>query len=754
MAENALKVSQERAAVSVENCFGRVVFSQAQVPPLSHILANVLIEKGSVTVYSEPAKTPVRGQLLNVPALITLKQLFSLSEAQQETIKTVGEVRSRQFVAYNAALGEWTFKVKHFTRYGLEEDSEGEEAVQSLTSPTVPEPQRPRSAFQELSPIISIESDAKRFKTASYVEPQPQKPEPVQATRVPEVTFDKDFRISLDRKGNYYLPEGQGLVKRSMQMRPDTTAQFLGRLSEAELIRGDNFPPVLQPDNFVTFCQFVAKDSWAHYWQKRDNKEQAQLWTLFSAVFAEPSCLPFVQTSSVKQGGSRDSLISKAIQQWIVSWGSLVKSSPDPLETIFQYLTINDTTAAAALAISSRNFSLATIIDQHSSMQTELLRLCIESEESSPPNLIKIYRLLSGDVEVLANLPRWQQLCSYLSYCSSSHQDLSSGLLHYFSKFPAQSGFFELLLLAYADFDSFIQSPHVFTLLDTIKESQGVGSAWLLAFLLLSLAMKRKSTAESLQSHFIEEQLGRSVKNFAYHYAETLLQRGQFSQARLALDCSDVPQTTMKHVLALYADEIGSETNKEDSECVEAQALYFHYQMNYVEAFKLYAEAHRTELSLQLLLNEVVPDLVLLYPGSIYSGKADADDQYWAFPGPHRSASAFKPQKLSQRLSELLEYVKDPDVFYQSKFDTISEYCQVIAQGPDSSDLQDLFERLADLPSKTLKQKAAVGIMQQTVAQLALVARKQIDLRRSNLMSSEAKVRLATASAYEALGDY
>jgi hypothetical protein len=746
MAENALRVCREKAEVSAENCFGRVVFCQAQVPPLSHILANVLIEKGSVTVYSDPAKTPAQGQLLNVPALITLKQLFSLNEAQQEAMKTVGEVRARQFVAYSAASGEWTFKVKHFTRYGLDMDIESEEEVPSLPSPSVPEPQRPRIAVPELSPIISIEPAAKRLKPSSYVEPQPQKPEPVQVPRVPEVAFDTDFRISLDRKGNYYLPTGQGLVKKSMQTRPDTTEHLLGNLSEIELIKGNDFPPVLQPHDFVAFCQLIANHSWTQHCQRRDNKEQAQLWTLFSAVFADPSRLPFVQASSAEPSGSRDALIRKAIQHWIVSWGPLVHSSHDPLETIFQYLSINDTSAAAALAISSRHFILATIIAQHSSKHSELLRRCIDSEEHSPLNLIKIYRLLCGDVDVIASLPRWQQLCSYLTYCSSPALGLSSALQDYFSEFPAQSGFFDLLLLAYADFDLFIQSPNVFTLLDTIKMSQGVGSAWLLAFLLLSLAMKRKSTAESLQSHFIEEQLSRSVRNFATNYAETLLQRGKFSQARLVLDCSDVGQTIMKHVLALYADEIGPETNKEDLECIEAQALYFHYQMNYVEAFKLYAEARRTDLSFQLLLNEVVPDLVLLYPGSIYSGE-----------GPPRSPSAFKlppPQKLSQILSELLEYVQDPDVFYQDKFDTIAEYCKVTAQGPGSSDLQTLFERLADLPSETLRQKAAVGIMQQTLAQLALAARKQIDLRRSNLMSSEAKVRLATASAYEALRDY
>jgi nuclear pore complex protein Nup98-Nup96 len=101
----------------------------------------VVIEDRACTVYGgewEETKPPV-GKGLNVPATVTLEKCWPLDKATREPIKDPNHPRLKQhlkklknmhdtsFVDYDPVKGSWTFKVEHFSRYGLDDSDEDED---------------------------------------------------------------------------------------------------------------------------------------------------------------------------------------------------------------------------------------------------------------------------------------------------------------------------------------------------------------------------------------------------------------------------------------------------------------------------------------------------------------------------------------------------------------------------------------------------------------------------------------------------
>lgn len=96
----------------------------------------------TVEVYPEESKKPPVGYGLNVPAIISLENVYptdkkSKKELKDETnfnevqvlVRRLRSIRNMDFVSYNPFGGVWTFKVNHFSIWGLinEEDAEVDE---------------------------------------------------------------------------------------------------------------------------------------------------------------------------------------------------------------------------------------------------------------------------------------------------------------------------------------------------------------------------------------------------------------------------------------------------------------------------------------------------------------------------------------------------------------------------------------------------------------------------------------------------
>lgn len=91
------------------------------------LFGNVFKFSGStVRVYEDAETKPPIGTELNVPATITLRAIPKSTVSQYDHIKRLQKLTGMEFVTYDPLTCNWTFKVKHFSVWGLIDDSEAE----------------------------------------------------------------------------------------------------------------------------------------------------------------------------------------------------------------------------------------------------------------------------------------------------------------------------------------------------------------------------------------------------------------------------------------------------------------------------------------------------------------------------------------------------------------------------------------------------------------------------------------------------
>ncbi len=101
----------------------------------------VTLARGSIDVYPDADVKPPVGQSLNCPAIITMSKVFKIDKATGEPTKDAEVVekytrklkrvcadQGAKFISYDGETGEWRFEVEHFSRYGLDESSDEDEA--------------------------------------------------------------------------------------------------------------------------------------------------------------------------------------------------------------------------------------------------------------------------------------------------------------------------------------------------------------------------------------------------------------------------------------------------------------------------------------------------------------------------------------------------------------------------------------------------------------------------------------------------
>ncbi|XP_068236847.1 nuclear pore complex protein Nup98-Nup96-like isoform X2 [Palaemon carinicauda] len=101
----------------------------------------ISIYRKQVEVYPEGTQKPPQGQELNKPAIITLDCVWPVDKTTRQLIKSPERLQTmgwshyleRQcvkmdtnFIEYRPVTGSWVFKVKHFSKYGLQEENEEE----------------------------------------------------------------------------------------------------------------------------------------------------------------------------------------------------------------------------------------------------------------------------------------------------------------------------------------------------------------------------------------------------------------------------------------------------------------------------------------------------------------------------------------------------------------------------------------------------------------------------------------------------
>ncbi|EPX71386.1 nucleoporin Nup189 [Schizosaccharomyces octosporus yFS286] len=149
--EELVKYPKDKLSSVHQFCVGRAGYGQVsflkpvdltKFEKIEDIPVNVvLFEKKICSVYPEEGSSPPVGEGLNVPAIITLENAWPVSRETREPIKNANHpryaqhlrrlqnIKETEFIDFND--GKWTFKVQHFSKYGLfDEDSENDEDLE------------------------------------------------------------------------------------------------------------------------------------------------------------------------------------------------------------------------------------------------------------------------------------------------------------------------------------------------------------------------------------------------------------------------------------------------------------------------------------------------------------------------------------------------------------------------------------------------------------------------------------------------
>ncbi|XP_055387483.1 nuclear pore complex protein Nup98-Nup96 [Condylostylus longicornis] len=124
--------------------YGNVFFNQPIDITNMNFDEIVHIRYKQITIYPDDDCKPPEGQGLNREAQVTLDQVWPVDKTLHEPIKDVdrlkemnyeGKLRNvcykqnMRFLEYNPETGSWVFKVKHFSKYGLTDTDEEDDAV-------------------------------------------------------------------------------------------------------------------------------------------------------------------------------------------------------------------------------------------------------------------------------------------------------------------------------------------------------------------------------------------------------------------------------------------------------------------------------------------------------------------------------------------------------------------------------------------------------------------------------------------------
>ncbi|AMD21332.1 HER053Wp [Eremothecium sinecaudum] len=117
-----------------------------------HLFGGVIIfnENKTVEVYPDDSMKPAIGLGLNVPSTISLERIYPVDKKTNKLftdnsdftkvqlfVKKLKSMRDMDFISYNPYDGIWTFKVKHFSIWGLinDSDTDGNDEAMDVTSP-------------------------------------------------------------------------------------------------------------------------------------------------------------------------------------------------------------------------------------------------------------------------------------------------------------------------------------------------------------------------------------------------------------------------------------------------------------------------------------------------------------------------------------------------------------------------------------------------------------------------------------------
>ncbi|KAF0310690.1 Nuclear pore complex protein Nup98-Nup96 [Amphibalanus amphitrite] len=210
--------------------------------------AIVVFRRREICIYPDDALKPPLGQGLNKPAQVTLERVWPTDKASREPIRDPARLQrmgwenrleracfklGASFVEYRPETGSWVFKVEHFSKYGLNDSDDEEDAVpagkeaaaRALAAGAAPPPAPQRGGGPPPAPPTS--GPLERLEAVSAL-PQPTPPAAAAAPPLagatalepselasPAVRLARSFAVDSekvqDMKASFFVEEDEGI---------------------------------------------------------------------------------------------------------------------------------------------------------------------------------------------------------------------------------------------------------------------------------------------------------------------------------------------------------------------------------------------------------------------------------------------------------------------------------------------------------------------------------------------------------------
>jgi len=593
----------------------------------------VWIHKNYVEVY--PPNVSFKSSSLNKPSIITLYQtsLKSLSAAL-----SVSEKQNFKQLECLPQTGFWKFRVEHFTKYGLIDESDEEEEVVSPTAD-------------------SIASEEDSTYTPILVEPEPRRPigleEAMQQTYEPEVVksqLNERFRVNLGPEGEFFAPAN----KLGSILKVNLNTQNEKIKDELEIMLACN------DDDPMMWTQRFWKHMASFHLSQRDTNN-AMIWTLMNVLFGSADLDTFQvlqdefslqswvsEVQMVEESEKLKAKRKKALWDWLKAWNNWFFPSiqtGDSLETILEYLANCKVQEAVTEALESNQFYLASLLSMTPTrwFKDKLKRQLLDWETEGkliyiPESVLMIYRLLSGDLEPVKHLEWIRGLALVLRFSEKYNEDLASCFNAFKSEFdnPSYQSFpgsrfsEEHKDLCYHLLEFYSDPKHNLGKLPSVlhpythTENFSVGTAWLILHS-LTLYIENSNILDSMVEdqtiHNEYQSLLHTLAKLGYMLADELELAGNWTHAILVLQNTPNNEPSVKEMLKRH---LPSSQAKEDflirigvpeNFIYEAKALGFEYFWDFSTAISLHLEAQDYWRAHNLLMTHYGPDCVISYEG-------------------------------------------------------------------------------------------------------------------------------------------
>jgi nuclear pore complex protein Nup98-Nup96 len=286
---------------------GRIEFGPCDLTsvPLDQICGGIVkLITRSATVYQDDASKPPMGKGLNVPSTIHLENSWPRSNGGKKAVNaTEGKeldkhiarlkrVNGTKFEKYDPHTGVWTFKVDHFTTYGLDDDDEEEEYTEevgdlsALSDPPETPGEEPDDTMQ--SAESEPQDDTFQFKLnqrsqmsvpggfeeqgVTYDYDDPSADEDMDEEQDDNGELEDPFTSS---GGPVRAPAAGAVEQHRSSMMEDDTGDVLMDGEEASPEMPGSFIPepkisrsILKPTAMITSPQKLATESWEEQLQR------------------------------------------------------------------------------------------------------------------------------------------------------------------------------------------------------------------------------------------------------------------------------------------------------------------------------------------------------------------------------------------------------------------------------------------------------------------------------------------------------